>query len=77
MFSIKREPLANCCLLSSTARFKKTASFFHLMTGAPRSDSAAQASRTLPPRAVTASEGSAKNLSDVKVLSCEPEMAKP
>lgn len=76
MFCIKSEPLASCCLLSSTARFKKTASFFHLMTGAPRSDSAPQFNSTLLPRMVTASDGSVTNLNDVKGLIWEPKRAK-
>lgn len=77
MFCIRSDPLASCCRLSSTARFKKTASFFHLIIGAPWSDSATQFNSTLLPRMVTASEGSVKNLNDVKVLICDPETAKP
>ena len=43
-------------------------SFFHLMTGTPRSASAEQFRRTLPPREPTASEGSDRKRRHVKDL---------
>ena len=68
MFCINRDPFGSCCFLSSIPKARWMPSFFHLMTGTPRSDSAEQFRRTFPPRIVTASEGSDRKRRDVKDL---------
>lgn len=72
MFCIERDPFGSCCFLSSIPKARWMPSFFHLITGTPRSDSAEQFRRTFPPRIVMASEGSDRKCSDVKALIWKP-----